>query len=309
MTSPATLNAILSPATLDDFLEAVRHRRFFHVEGDEARFASIMTWRSLNQLLDDHLHRLTYPILRVALGGLVLPESAITEFVRGPRGGKVRRLAPEKIREQVAAGGTVIVTAVENYLPDVRRLVDALRAEFTESIQANVYFSPGGADGFQVHFDTHDVIILQLEGSKDWDLYGISYPFPLEGQSYTNHQVPSGSAIKVNLTRGDALYIPRGCWHKAVARRRTRSLHLTIGLLRETRLDILDWLMERLGENPIMREDAASAFDPLSTVASIEVVGRCLSALLNDADKLADEYSRWRRARARSSRSILDLPV
>ena len=41
------------------------------------------------------------------------------------------------------------------------------------TIEANKdQLTPEGAQGFDPHFDTHEVFVLQVEGHKHWRLYG-----------------------------------------------------------------------------------------------------------------------------------------
>jgi hypothetical protein len=56
------------------------------------------------------------------------------------------------------------------------------------------------------------------------------------------------------LEDGDALYLPRGCWHEASAVGGP-SLHLTIGIRRRTGVDFLRWLAAELRATPAIRRD------------------------------------------------------
>jgi ribosomal protein L16 Arg81 hydroxylase len=41
--------------------------------------------------------------------------------------------------------------------------------------QTNIYLSPPNAQGFGTHFDSHDVFVLQVAGSKILTEVGIGY--------------------------------------------------------------------------------------------------------------------------------------
>ena len=56
-------------------------------------------------------------------------------------------------------------------------------------VQANAYLSPPNAAGLNPHRDLHDVIVVQLEGDKCWDVEGLG---------------------EVRLGEGDVLYLPAG---------------------------------------------------------------------------------------------------
>jgi ribosomal protein L16 Arg81 hydroxylase len=62
-------------------------------------------------------------------------------------------------------------------LPALHRLWDPLRAlcaeldrELGHSCHANAYITPGCASGFTPHYDTHEVLVLQLAGDfRKWE--------------------------------------------------------------------------------------------------------------------------------------------
>lgn len=143
-----------------------------------------------------------------------------------------------------AAGATLQVVGVDVFHPPVRALCDAVIEAWSphvERIHANAYLTPADARGFDHHWDTHDVIVLQLEGRKHWQVHGAPLPFPAPEQVCGPHKelidraVRDEPLIDTLLEPGDVLYLPRGQIHAA----RTAgacSLHLTLGLHLHTRL-------------------------------------------------------------------------
>lgn len=104
-------------------------------------------------------------------------------------------------------------------------------------MQANSYSTPRGSQGFAVHHDTHDVLVLQVAGEKRWLLYDPLLELPLKHQRYSKslgeHGQPTDDLV---LRAGDTLYLPRGWLHRAETSD-TDSLHLTIGINAYTWLD------------------------------------------------------------------------
>lgn len=96
---------------------------------------------------------------------------------------------------------------------------------------ANLYLSPKESKGLIAHFDTHDVFVLQIEGSKRWYLYPPTQPTPLLGsfQPIFSENTLGEPLQSVCLEAGDLLYIPRGYIHHA-ATEQSSSLHLTLGI-------------------------------------------------------------------------------
>jgi hypothetical protein len=110
------------------------------------------------------------------------------------------------------------------------RLCRVLAAELGARVQANIYLTPAGARGLGEHYDTHDVFVAQIHGTKHWRLYGSPFALPLPGQKH--HRRPGGPGQPVrefDLAPGDLLYLPRGWIHDATSQA-VASLHLSIGV-------------------------------------------------------------------------------
>src|SRR6478735_1080770 len=50
--------------------------------------------------------------------------------------------------------------------------------------QVNVYLTPPGETGLLPHYDTHDVMVLQANGSKNCQIFGRPVDAPTRGQPY-----------------------------------------------------------------------------------------------------------------------------
>jgi hypothetical protein len=60
------------------------------------------------------------------------------------------------------AGGTIILNHLHRRHSPLTSLCAALELEFSAPFQTNVYLTPARAQGFHPHFDTHDVLVLQI---------------------------------------------------------------------------------------------------------------------------------------------------
>ena len=135
------------------------------------------------------------------------------------------------------AGATIVLQALHvNWHPLAvfcRLIEEALRV----GVQANAYWTPRGSQGFAVHHDTHDVLVLQVAGEKRWLVYDPLLELPLKEQRWSPALGEPGEPVEELVLRaGDTLYLPRGWLHQAETSD-TDSLHLTIGLVAQTRLD------------------------------------------------------------------------
>lgn len=137
---------------------------------------------------------------------------------------------PVRLVKRFSAGATVIMNRLDESVPRVRALCSALESELGILVQANLYLTPRGAQGFPVHYDSHDVIVLQCEGRKHWRLYDAPAPLPMRGERFVAAETPAGPVREeLVLEPGDALYVPRGLMHDAVAADDGLSLHVTVG--------------------------------------------------------------------------------
>jgi ribosomal protein L16 Arg81 hydroxylase len=136
-------------------------------------------------------------------------------------------------------GATIVLNQFHRSHVPLTELCAALELEFSAPFQTNIYLTPPHAKGFKPHFDTHDVFILQLHGSKHWRLYGTPIVLPLSGQGNEALQGnPGVPSLEIDLHAGDTLYIPRGLVHDAPSLDET-SLHATVGVLSYTWTDLL----------------------------------------------------------------------
>ncbi|MGH9490653.1 MAG: cupin domain-containing protein, partial [Terriglobales bacterium] len=144
-----------------------------------------------------------------------------------------------RVYELFAAGATISVAFLDTVWPPLGALCRALESDWTCPFQANVYLTPPAAQGAKPHYDTHDVFVLQVEGSKQWRLFGSPLPVPLAGQEFDPGQHALGPVTaEFEMHAGDVAYIPRGVAHEARATREL-SLHITLGALRYTWADAL----------------------------------------------------------------------
>lgn len=136
-------------------------------------------------------------------------------------------------------GSTITLAYLETVLPALTVFCRSLEREFSCPLQTNVYVTPPGAQGARSHFDTHDVFVLQVAGSKHWAILGTPVESPLSGQSFDARVDELGPVtLEFELQAGDVAYIPRGVGHYARSTDSV-SLHITTGILRYTWLDLL----------------------------------------------------------------------
>jgi hypothetical protein len=157
------------------------------------------------------------PTFRLVDAGVPLPPAASTRSVR-LGGRQVDDVAdPDRIAAAIAEGATLVVQSLHRTCAPLRRLCAQLERATSHPVQANAYLSPPRSAGLAEHADLHDVLVLQVHGSKRWTVDG---------------------ADPLVTTVGDVLYVPAGSRHRAESLDEP-SLHLTIGIIRVTAADVV----------------------------------------------------------------------
>jgi hypothetical protein len=192
--------------------------------------------------------------------------------------------------ERMRDGATLVLDAVNEFGGALQALCDGLANEFTAASQTNLYACWGTSQGFDVHWDDHDVFVIQLEGTKHWQLYGATRKAPLRKDVSHDHLRPAEPHEEIVLEAGDMLYLPRGYWH-AASGLGVPSLHLTVGLTRKTGHDFLAWLSDQALADEVVRTDLPLESDDAALGKHIAAV---LASAVSDMDP-ADLGRRFRR--------------
>jgi hypothetical protein len=243
-------------------------------------------WPQLNAALAEH--RLVPPRLRLERAGAEASAS-VFKSRRTRRGASLLDLNVAALMEQLREGATLIVDAVNEISPPLQALCSGLAAEFTASCQANLYACWGTTQGFEVHWDDHEVFVIQVEGAKEWALYGATEAAPTRRGPSPEASPPTYEPDRVVLEPGDVLYLPRGCWHAAVGLGGP-TLHLTIGLTRKTGSDLVHWLADDLLAETLGRADLP--FEARDAALGVRI-GEILAGLAaRDPQALALSYRR-----------------
>lgn len=128
-------------------------------------------------------------------------------------------------------GSTIVLAFLDTVVAPLAWLCRGLEGELNFPLQANVYLTPAGGQGAKHHYDTHDVFVLQIVGSKRWTMYGTPVELPLGSQDFDPKVHDRGAPSKeFELEPGDLAYIPRGVVHDARSSEQL-SLHITVGVL------------------------------------------------------------------------------
>lgn len=143
------LTSLLRPYSVEEFLQQNWANKAVYIPNEgEKQFTQLFSWEKLSYLLN--FHEFKYPELRLVLDEKVLDESANANLIK---------LCQE--------GATLIINGVHKLIPEIAKFTAELKSNLGYGTQINAYCSWPGRQGFSSHYDTHEVFILQVDGSKN----------------------------------------------------------------------------------------------------------------------------------------------
>ncbi len=226
-------------------------------------FADLLSAAAVDELVSRR--GLRTPFLRMAKDGSVLPAARFTRG--GGAGASVGdQVADDKVLAALADGATLVLQALHRTWPPLVEFGTALSGELGHPVQINAYVTPPQNQGFAPHYDVHDVFVLQVAGRKQWRIHEPVVRAPLDDDAWENHRAAVAARaaeaplIDTVLEPGDALYLPRGTIHSAVAQGET-SIHLTVGVHPISRYQLVRHLLELAQDDPELRTSLPMGVD------------------------------------------------
>ena len=225
--SPAALARAVEPLDLERFLAEHWVRKPLVVpRAEEGRFDDLLAVRDVERLLTETAIR-TPAFRLVKANETVAGYTSDLSWRPSPFTG-VADVAT--VLAEFERGATIVLQGLHHHWLPLARYCRHLEAFLGHPVQANAYFTPAGSQGLPVHHDTHEVISLQVAGSKRWLVYEPVLELPLKNQRYRSALgAPGEPVLDVTLRAGDTLYLPRGWLHQALTSD-SDSLHITVGI-------------------------------------------------------------------------------
>ncbi|MEZ6022981.1 MAG: cupin domain-containing protein [Hyphomonadaceae bacterium] len=225
------LGYLIAPTRAEDFFARVFEREALVLaHNDPKRFEGLLSIDDIDRIvtetdlregqldLADASHRLARTDYVDAAG--YIDRGAVADFHRG--------------------GATIILQQAHQLDPALGRFTRALEYVFSCHVQTNIYLTPPEAQGFPIHYDNHDVFVLQVAGEKAWRLYDKPVDTPYRGEGFQRDVHKAGDkAQDFVMKAGDCAYVPRGLMHDASTSGSEASLHVTVGLITRTWADLL----------------------------------------------------------------------
>lgn len=178
--------------------------------------------------MDDIVHQegMRSGLLRMLGNGVPAIGDQLTSQLEMRREGKVIEDAvdPGRIYAHFRAGKTLIHGGLNLTRPNLRTLARSMTERFAAKSEIVAFLTPAGQRG-GAHSDPTDVYVIQLEGTKRWQIW----PTPQArrpGEDTYFDSLPD-PVLDLSVQPGDVLYIPYSTPHRASAEGSV-SLHVTV---------------------------------------------------------------------------------
>jgi hypothetical protein len=290
------LGFVVDPVSRAEFLSDYYERKpLLNIRDEPERFKPLLSL----QALDDFINSAD---LREGMIDLTNKRNPIDASTYIGEDGVISQVS---VAREYGRGATIILPHLHNSMFALGEFCRSLEGIFSCHVQTNIYLTPRASQGFPPHYDSHDVIVMQISGAKAWRLYETRVDTPFRGEAFqvAAHK-PGEITHEFTLNPGDCLYLPKGIMHDAENFGDEPSLHITVGLITKTWADLfLEAVSELALAEPAFRrslppgfatrdfdrEEAQAYFDQL-----VDIIAEKIS-MDGAFDLMADEFIRGRR--------------
>lgn len=237
---PATIAELVAPMSAKAFLALVRERRPHHQPGGGTdKFAALFGWdRFIANLRAGMPPADTVRLTRK--GG-----QKVEDFLYKTAG----RVKAEVVEQMLTAGASFVCNRIDRYVPEVNALCAAAAEESRDFVSCGAIATTGAGGAFDLHYDEIDLLIMQIDGAKNWRVYEHPALNPVMGTVQEPADPASQPLIDVVLEPGDWLFVPAGYRHICDTKAE-RSLHLSMGYYPLTAPRALDLIVREMLEEP-----------------------------------------------------------
>lgn len=162
------------------------------------------------------------------------------------------RVMPASAQLLLDHGCTIQLRELNRWHPAMSALCAGIQVETGCSGYVTAFVTPPGTQGLDYHWDQYLGIVVQLEGTKTWELFEPKVQAPYRDHSmstnlwrdeWVTQWQDAGPDQTIELAAQDVLILPRGWVHNPHSRDSTEtSVHLTFVVKERTP----QWIAERL---------------------------------------------------------------
>ena len=202
---------LIAPLTVEDFFANYWEKKYVHNRHDDPGYfnnvlsiADIDTFLSQQNLMPEGL-RLLHKSKDVPTHEWTKSETLMNGTAR-------ISASPEKMLKWFYDGATIIINSAEKGIPGLAAACRAFEQEMKIVVQANIYITPPHSQGFHIHYDPHDIFLMQIKGPKTWHIYDTGEELPT---TFHPFRKKPELVAEFDINSGDFLYLARGTSHQA----------------------------------------------------------------------------------------------
>jgi ribosomal protein L16 Arg81 hydroxylase len=249
------LDRLVAPLTQAEFRGVLSERRLIHLRAANDHYAAWLGWEALRRLIGRGEYSQERDHMRVSNESMMVPQRS------WETNGKVD---VAKLEDFLAKGFSLILTHIEPYVPPLAALCDQIKSQWSEASYAGVIVTSGTDGAFRLHFDFEDLIIVQIEGTKRWQIFGPPVPNPVRNMVKPVPPQDTSPIFDEVLEPGDRLIVPAGNWHHCQAGP-GRSIHLGVFVIPPTGWDAVRAFTAKLLADELFRRPLTRLSGPAET--------------------------------------------
>lgn len=225
MTSkPISISELIAPISIEHFFNTYWERKHLHLQKSTDTYDGLFSLADIDDFLTKQ--NLKPEGIKLVRDGKQIANSLWTNTTKLLDGTQNIVVVPDLILKHYYDGATIIISFADTMIPALAAINRNIEQELGMRSQANIYITPPNAQGFTLHYDTHDIFLLQLKGPKTWNIYDTGEHLPTSIEPFKNE--PS-LIERITINTGDFLYMPRGIVHEAYSSE-TSTIHVNFSL-------------------------------------------------------------------------------
>ncbi|MCZ7478859.1 JmjC domain-containing protein [Micromonospora sp. WMMC273] len=152
-------------------------------------------------------------------------------------------VAGERLMNLLDAGFTLRLGNIQRIFPYFADLTRGIQSETGFSNYVHAFFTPGGKQGLNWHWDQQVALVVQISGTKRWELWRPIVDGPMR-EHLLSFKVWTPETLKeclnagphqvIDLEPGQAMWMPRGWIHNPHNVEDDMSVHLTFAIRERT---------------------------------------------------------------------------
>ncbi|MDO3642244.1 cupin domain-containing protein [Mucilaginibacter sp. L3T2-6] len=216
---------LIAPLSREDFFQNYWEKKFVHhIHNNPGYFNNVLTISDIDSFISQQ--NLIPDGIRLMNKGSNIPSAEWTKSDTLLDGTIKLVIDPEKLLRLFNRGATIIINSAEKSIFRLSEACRTLEQELKFRIQANIYITPPNSQGFALHYDPHDIFLMQIKGPKTWLIYDTGEDIPIKYRSFS--KAPR-LISQFDINTGDFLYIPRGTSHEAMSSEAS-TIHVNFSL-------------------------------------------------------------------------------